>query len=755
MTVSSGFFNSINHDRLYDAEQVSSIFDGIIEDGVYESIGEAFMVSSYAEGNDTVIVGTGRAWFDHTWTLNDAQFSITLSPPNTLLGRIDTIVIDVDRRDSTRANSIKCIEGEYSDSPVAPTLLNEELHKQYPIANITINAGVSAPISNSRIEYLVGTEKCPLVTGPLEALNITNYFQQMESEFEIWFEGVKDILDENVAMDLQNQINELKKNQTVSDNGAIGDFTILMTTAMIEAMKTRGDNLHFSSKSIAQKPYNSIKTFTDIGEMGMTLYRHVSNYSKSFPYNQSFFLPDGKLVRVGVAPYCENYGINDYYLGTDGGVFFVDIITPEGVVTSYYSDFVTFYEDLSIPNSDGVGHEWVGGLRPAVIMFNGMMILSYDYPVKIVCSMNIRSNYEQYRNSSPETGVFYGFGVGSCLITITEENLVTISNPGFVYKRYSEIDNPKHYSDYDTGYVIWNTHAFETPNKELIFANSAYDHVDGPDGQPPVVPSQYTEDVANSVIYKVDSAGVLTSTDLIKLWQWIRPSPRDGVNTLEWKDTDDYYYNAYCSTQDGFIYLDFATDLNVKSRDHFVKINPENLEYSYYIGSFPGDVYYPEIECEAQYYSNKIVKNRTWTNYRTYSESDVYTYDPLILFSSNMSTISSAILCKLFDISNTLILGAINTGENCRGIFAGKNGIGFYGENVVKSLSNANKINLDRLARNSRRTIETETSVTLLFDDATLEIPKEKDIVSASSSGSPASGTSNLYIFKIWYDTEG
>ena len=49
MTVSSGFFNSVNHDRLYDAEQVSSIFDGIIEDGVCESIGEAFMVKPYAD----------------------------------------------------------------------------------------------------------------------------------------------------------------------------------------------------------------------------------------------------------------------------------------------------------------------------------------------------------------------------------------------------------------------------------------------------------------------------------------------------------------------------------------------------------------------------------------------------------------------------------------------------------------------------------------------------------------------------------
>lgn len=223
MTVSSGFFNSVNHDRLYDAEQMSSIFDGIIEDGVYESIGEAFMVTAYADANDTVIVGTGRAWFDHTWTLNDTQFSITLDPPNTLLGRIDTIVIDVDRREEVRANSIKLVKGSYSESPVAPTLINEELHKQYPIAKINIVPGYSAPISQSNIDYLVGKD-CPLVTGPLTALNVTNYFKQMESDFNIWFEGIKDILNENVAGELQDQIDGIKEDvQNLKDTSISPD----------------------------------------------------------------------------------------------------------------------------------------------------------------------------------------------------------------------------------------------------------------------------------------------------------------------------------------------------------------------------------------------------------------------------------------------------------------------------------------------------------------------------------------------------
>lgn len=71
MSVSYGFYNSMNGDRKYDATQMSSIFDGIINDGIYETIGDRFVVRT--SGGMNVVVGTGRAWFNHTWTLNDSS----------------------------------------------------------------------------------------------------------------------------------------------------------------------------------------------------------------------------------------------------------------------------------------------------------------------------------------------------------------------------------------------------------------------------------------------------------------------------------------------------------------------------------------------------------------------------------------------------------------------------------------------------------------------------------------------------------
>jgi len=64
LSVTYGFYNSVNGDRKYDAIQVSSIFDGIVKDGIFMSIGTSFRVK--AASGMTVNVGVGRAWFNQT-----------------------------------------------------------------------------------------------------------------------------------------------------------------------------------------------------------------------------------------------------------------------------------------------------------------------------------------------------------------------------------------------------------------------------------------------------------------------------------------------------------------------------------------------------------------------------------------------------------------------------------------------------------------------------------------------------------------
>lgn len=213
MSLKSGFYNSMNGDRKYNATDMSSLFDGLINDGVFMSVGSNFAVT--ADSGNTVIVGTGRAWFNHTWTYNDAVMNVYLDDSDMIQDRIDAIVLEVNSKDSVRNNTIKVINGTASSSPVNPTLVNEEMIHQYPLAYINRPAN-SKEISQVDITNAVGTSECPFVTGIIDVNNIDVLVAQWQAKFDTWFEGVKGKLDGDTAGKLSNEI--LTLNEKVDEH---------------------------------------------------------------------------------------------------------------------------------------------------------------------------------------------------------------------------------------------------------------------------------------------------------------------------------------------------------------------------------------------------------------------------------------------------------------------------------------------------------------------------------------------------------
>jgi len=171
MSFTYGFYNSVNHDRVYDARQLSQIFDGLIVDGVYKAYGDKFAVTP--SSGMTVNVGTGRAWFNHTWMYNDSLLPITLGASDMTLTRIDAIVLEVNS--GIRTNTIKVVQGELSSNPVRPTLTNTDSLHQYAICYITVPGGASAIVA-SNIEMVTGTTATPYVKGIVDFNN--DYVQQ-------------------------------------------------------------------------------------------------------------------------------------------------------------------------------------------------------------------------------------------------------------------------------------------------------------------------------------------------------------------------------------------------------------------------------------------------------------------------------------------------------------------------------------------------------------------------------------------------
>ena len=221
MSVSSGFFNSLNGDRKYNAAQMSAIFDGLIIDGVFASIGTAFAVK--AAGGLTVNVGIGKAWFDHTWTVNDSILPMTAPEAEVLLDRIDAVVLEVNGTESVRENTIKFVKGNPSSAPSRPTLTNEGNVHQYPLCYIYRKYG-TAVINQADITPMVGTESTPFVTGILQTISldellgkwqdeldrftdarsqeVNDWIAQEESDFTAWFNKMKaDLQQEQTVLD--------------------------------------------------------------------------------------------------------------------------------------------------------------------------------------------------------------------------------------------------------------------------------------------------------------------------------------------------------------------------------------------------------------------------------------------------------------------------------------------------------------------------------------------------------------------------
>lgn len=257
MAVTSGFFNSLNGDRKYNAEQMSAIFDGVINDGIFASIGTAFTVT--ASRDFVVTVGIGRAWFNSKWVYNDAILPVELDEPEVLLDRIDAVVIEVDTTETVRAGSIKVVKGTPASTPQNPAMASTEFIHQYPLAYITRPAG-SIAITQSQITSMIGTSSTPYITGILQVQNIDNivaqwgaqwiewfaattgageaamqdmmdewdtwfagetsadefewsqWFLQMKADFMEWYENIQAILEPDVASALANRVATLEKN---------------------------------------------------------------------------------------------------------------------------------------------------------------------------------------------------------------------------------------------------------------------------------------------------------------------------------------------------------------------------------------------------------------------------------------------------------------------------------------------------------------------------------------------------------------
>lgn len=367
MSVTCGFYNSIDGDRRYNAEQLTSLVDGIIRDGVFMGIGDALMVSASTGMN--VIVGTGRAWFNSTWTHNDSLLPLAVDPAEMILNRIDAVVLEVNRSMDVRENTIKMVKGTPASVPVPPTLIKSELVNQYALAHVYVGAGVTQ-ITAANITNKVGTDDCPFVTGILQTLNLTallaqwdgefhgilnlrdsqfanllsssetqfanmintqnsqftnmlntrdtefaNMISQRDSEFLAWFELIEAALDENIATNLLNMINNHKADNVSHVAYGIASGTNDKTISLSPAPSAYVDGMALAFKNVTQ---NTGAVTINVNGLG----------AKSILKSNGSALASGNLKANSV--YTIRYNGSNFILQGEGGEY--GNVTPDKVL---------------------------------------------------------------------------------------------------------------------------------------------------------------------------------------------------------------------------------------------------------------------------------------------------------------------------------------------------------------------------------------------------------------------------------------
>lgn len=164
MAVTSGFYDSDNGDRKYNMKDLSSIFDGVIIDGIFQGVEDGLAITP--AGGLNINLGAGRAWFNHAWVRNDGIEVMTADPADVLQARYDMIIIEINHTRAIRNGFIKFLKGDPNSSPVYPSMSTEQDVYQYPMFAIYRPADTDE-ILTENITDLRGTPECPYASGVL------------------------------------------------------------------------------------------------------------------------------------------------------------------------------------------------------------------------------------------------------------------------------------------------------------------------------------------------------------------------------------------------------------------------------------------------------------------------------------------------------------------------------------------------------------------------------------------------------------
>lgn len=193
MAISYGFFNSVNGDRLYNADDISNYFLKLISNGVFATPANAMQVQ--AGSGMTVSVSAGWGFINCKWLNNDSAYNLTLDAADIALNRIDRVVMRLNADSSLRNMELAIIKGAPAATPTAPGLTRVAGGIwELSLAQIYIAANATEITQANITDERPNTALCGFVTGLIDQIDTTNLFAQYNAAFNAWFEDLQQTL---------------------------------------------------------------------------------------------------------------------------------------------------------------------------------------------------------------------------------------------------------------------------------------------------------------------------------------------------------------------------------------------------------------------------------------------------------------------------------------------------------------------------------------------------------------------------------
>jgi len=207
------FYNSVNQDRVYDADSFSDWLKKFFTTGVFK---DEMQVT--AAGGMYVQVGGGYVNIGGKVMQFD-QSTLTVGTADSRYYRIDSVIVE--RNDTDRDFTLKIVHGgtgtESSVTGVTPTRSGGIY--QLVLARIKVKPGATYITQKDITDTRADSALCGIVASTVTEMDFSQFKAQFDAyfnnfktgqqaDFDAWFANIQSILDEDTAGHLMNEINK-------------------------------------------------------------------------------------------------------------------------------------------------------------------------------------------------------------------------------------------------------------------------------------------------------------------------------------------------------------------------------------------------------------------------------------------------------------------------------------------------------------------------------------------------------------------